>query len=193
MATQMSIASFAPVRDLSTVVRWVDDLPKAAHDSRVTVRTDLDAYTVGCCGACWGREETPANWRIEYSITDHGTVQHVDVCGVWCAQEKLTELLERAWYSHRVYGLTLRLPAEFAPESDELANLAEVRCEGLPGCDAPVCYVVEFADRTHKARRECACGSHLPGLIDYAERFGDGFTPCTVSRLPVSERIAVAA
>lgn len=177
----MSMALTREIRtasDLDSLVRWSDDLPPAAFDPRVAIRTDLDEYTVGCCGNCWGREETPAEWRIEYAVSEGGSVQHVDVCGRFCAQEKLTELLERAWYSKRVHGLTLRLPVEFAPESDELT-----RCEGLPGCTAAVAYVVEFESRSHHARRACGCVRHLEILVSYALRFGDRYTVPTVSEV----------
>jgi hypothetical protein len=165
-------------RDLSSLVRWADDLPSVASDPRITVVCDLDAYTVGCCGNCWGRDETPAEWRIEYAVTEGGSVQHVDVCGSWCAQEKLTELLERAWYSQRVHNVTLRLPLEWA--ADEAAHLADVACEGQPGCTNPVSYTVTFSTRTHEARRECACAAHLSFLVDYAIKFGDNYTLPTV-------------
>lgn len=117
MAAQMSIASLALARDLSAITRWSDELPRAASDPRVTVLTDLDAYTCGACAVCW--TETPAVYRISFRYTHGGTPYPIDVCGRSCAQQQLSELLERGLYMKPAVDITLILPVEFAPVSVE--------------------------------------------------------------------------
>jgi len=180
----------APARDLSNATPFTDDLPPVARDSRVTVLVDLDAYTVGACGEC-DAEDVPAQWRVTYRKTEGGSVFFTDVCGRWCADRVIRDLLDLGLYARRVYDVTLHLPAEFRHD-DELSHLASTRCEGLPGCDQAVAYVVEFESRGHAARRECACRDHVLELVDYAEKFGR-FTPVTVQPLPVTTREQVAA
>jgi len=169
-----SLATIPTSRDLSYTIRYADDLPSAAFDPRVTVVADLDEYTCGACAVCW---DEPGTMRITYSYTERGFVQPVDVCDRACADEKLRELLSRAMFGSAVYALTLHIPCDDEPA----AHLADVACEGQPGCTAPVSYTVTFSTRTHEARRECACREHLGALVDYALKFGDAFTAPTVS------------
>jgi hypothetical protein len=122
----MSITSFAPTR-------YTDDLPRAAHDPRVTVVADLDEFTCGGCAVCW---DQPGEARITYRYTERGSVQAVDVCDRACADEKLRELLDRAMFGTRAYDITLHVRPDEPP--DELSHLASTRCEGLPGCTAAV-------------------------------------------------------
>lgn len=176
-----SIAPRREICDLSNVTPFTDDLPPVARDSRVTVLVDLDAYAVGACGEC-DAEDVPAQWRVTYRKSEGGSVFFTDVCGRWCADRVIRDLLDLGLYARRVYDVTLHLPAEFR-HNDELSHLASTRCEGLPGCTAAVAYVVEFESRSHHARRECACVRHLELLVSYALRFGDRYTVPTVSEV----------
>lgn len=187
--------SIAPRRDLCTISRWSDQLPPAAHDSRVTVLADLDAWTAGCCALCL--LEVPGEVRITFRYQVGGTPYPIDVCGARCAETQLRELLERGLYARPALDITVHLPSDLPPlpvAHQELVNIVDCECEGRPGCDAPVSYAVTWSTRNGTARRETCCRAHLPELVDYAEKFGDRWTGPSVHSLPVSAReLATAA
>lgn len=168
----------------SAALRFPTELPPAAFEAGVRIETNLDTDLLGYCGECDPFGDTPATMRISYRYTPTSTPIFTDVCGRYCAQKCLEELLGRGVYQRAVCALTVQVEPDQAPLPTDLHDLAGLglacdhRTNLTTGCSAVGEFVVSFG-----AERLLTCPAHLAATVRHAERV-ERFAKPVVESLP---------